>query len=270
MDCKILILLMVFGLISCGPASNSGRGNSQKKTYSETSGPIQINFTKFMQVAHSQTYRERGSKQISLSELKSHKLKNTLPKTIHLTPSENDNDTSVTKAETPSTFCGDSLESINQSIFDCQKKNPESYLWDGEKNGISGEGDWQLVFYGPQKTLWIDLNTALIWSDILKPQAWPYANKNTESTACNASENEASLGNFSKDQIHWRLPTRNEFLLADINGARFVLNNLDNLFWTASTDKNQMAWAINQTDGTLIKKAYQELLHIRCVGSAIK
>ena len=88
-------------------------------------------------------------------------------------------------------------------------------------------------------------------------------------TSLNDNINPA-LGKLPLSRVKWRLPNREEFLQADINGARSVLVDSGSNLWTASFDKQfggeYKAWAINHKDGILASTLIDEELDVRCVG----
>ena len=157
-------------------------------------------------------------------------------------------------------------------MIDCKTKNPKTYKWLAKTNGISGEGDWQLVMKSQKIIIWQDLTTGLIWSDQLADSfSWTIASGNdTQNSPCGTENNSNALSNFGAQEISWRLPTRNDFLMADINGARFVLSNNKAKYWTASAINEQQAWAIEQDSGILSASDAENTHLVRCVGTALK
>jgi hypothetical protein len=80
------------------------------------------------------------------------------------------------------------------------------------------------------------------------------------------------LASIGLPNIKWRLPTRNDYLQADLNGIRFVLKTANSPFWTAtmnsaSTNRSE-AWTYNQSQRTIEKVAMTDLRQVRCIGAA--
>ncbi|MBP9682459.1 MAG: hypothetical protein KBD76_13720 [Bacteriovorax sp.] len=125
------------------------------------------------------------------------------------------------------------------------------------------------------KEVWRDERTGLLWGDNLGAKSWCEASGNTQTNATDgtgngdcdpanffnksvcveggslapaiAGENWTSgtydnakgamgaISSATSPSVRWRLPTRNDWYQADINGIRFVLPNMAVSFWTAST-----------------------------------
>lgn len=270
-------LLGIFTLLltqSCIDAPSNGRnkGPSKNPNRNEQANPSTGEDKKY----RSQMFRARGSSQLDLDSIQKAISQGKLPDTYHLAirPSL-DNDSQVIRHNHNLVQCGHlaSHETVKQRISHCKSLNPSNYHWSGQVNGISGEGNWQIVTKldsGSDSTLWLDNTTGLIWSHLLKAQAWDTASgaiKEDDLTYCE------SLNQETNKQISWRLPNRNEFLQADLNGARFVLPETDNTFWTSSSDSadyKNFAWTINQSTGVLQKVDKNMPHEVRCVGVVIK
>lgn len=286
MNKKLLNLLYISALLafsSCGPARNPGSRSDAEAppvssrppaTPTESETDILTNIE-----LRSQIHRTRGSLQISYEDERKLLAKDELPTTVHHTPIPYvDMDKTVITAPLPDLDCGLAISSIKDRITDCKNKNPSSSKWHGKTNGISGEGDWQLVVKSQKHILWQDLTTGLIWSDQLESTySWNESSGNdSQNSACSTSFNQDALGNISAEEIKWRLPTRNDFLMADINGARFVLPNLDAKYWTASANDESHFWIIHQQSGTLSLAEVRDTSNIenshlvRCIGTALK
>ena len=72
--------------------------------------------------------------------------------------------------------------------------------------------------------------------------------------------------------ITWRLPTRADYLQADLNGLRFVLPRTDAAVWTAtvSGENRENAWSIIPKTGELTSVVRSTNLAVRCVGRRLK
>lgn len=181
----------------------------------------------------------------------------------------------------PTTLCGEK-GSLRSKITDCAEKNPNSSSWNNVSFGMGGEASWTLVSYSALKNeIWMDNRTGHLWSDVQGQSNW-----------CSASGNQLNEGNPAKvdcqiisgsiticnDQeidghtnIRWRLPTRNDFLQADLDGLRFVLKLSNSPFWTATLDSSSedrsKAWVYVQDQGTLSSAGLTDSKSIRCIGS---
>jgi hypothetical protein len=168
-----------------------------------------------------------------------------------------------------------------QRLRDCATKNPAYSEWKGLVNGNAGEGNWKLLARNSSgREVWLDESTGLFWSDVVATSNWCQASGNTEPSLINDGidcnvigagvsrcESAAVLGLPAAD-IAWRLPTRGDFLQADLNGARFVLPRTTTQVWTATLagDNREQAWSITVQTGVLSKVARDQSLGIRCVG----
>ena len=185
-----------------------------------------------------------------------------------------DNDSNVVAMkDLGNNSCGidDSFTTVNARLKDCESKfGAETATWSGKANGISGEGDFKLVQKNGNDLTWLDETTGLLWSTPLKAVRWDEAsgaavNADSDQFICN------NISSFKNDEVKWRLPTRSDFLQADINGARFVLPKTNYIFWTAtSVNDGNEAWAINQATGSISSRSKDDNILIRCVGHVIK
>ncbi len=167
--------------------------------------------------------------------------------------------------------------SINSRIDDCSRINGARAAWN-YLNSSSGESIWKLVAKIGNVEMWIDLRTGHIWSDILETGNWCNASGNSETgpgvncQTLGTNPNCVGKSLLGLLGIKWRLPTRNDFLQADLNGLRFVLKTAGLSFWTATMNSASLnrseAWTYNQAQGTLEKAALTELRQVRCIGAA--
>ena len=188
----------------------------------------------------------------------------------------------------PSTICGVgiNLKGIDARINDCRLKNIDSALWNGYLSGASGEGSWQLVALTSRgKEIWLDIRTGMVWSDAEATGNWCMASGNAQeasldiATDCkNMGENKNLCHDMNIDgigsNIRWRLPTRNDYLQADLNGLRFVMPLGDELgFWTATMQSGKPgrthAWVYYPEQGTLEAQVLTSVRGIRCIGAPV-
>ena len=297
----IIVCLSIGALKACGPAGGKRNNPSDDSNVNTQNQEVSTPLIK------SQVSRDKGTDSISYLDL-SIALKNeTLKANIILspTPSLDRDELSKRRATRVSKIsesieednCGDSIQStssIPDRVTECQKKisNPAANYWAAKESGTSGEGDWALVSYiyekddsAPKKSkVWRDLSTGLLWSDIVASGSYIEAigfdptSETRLQSLCDSQLNspKPAFGNISPKQVKWRLPNRSEFLQADINGARSVLSNTKNLFWTASFEgipegsTDITAWAINQSTGVLEKVDVNTVIQVRCIGVSIE
>jgi hypothetical protein len=188
----------------------------------------------------------------------------------------------------PSTTCGigENFKGIDARINDCRLKNNDSALWNGYLSGASGEGSWKLVALTTRgKEIWQDVRTGMVWSDNEATGNWCMASGNNQEASLDISTDCKTLGEtknlcseISTDgigtNIRWRLPTRNDFLQADLNGLRFVMSHGDEFgFWTATMQSGipgrTHAWVYYPGQGTLEAQALTSVRGVRCVGAPV-
>lgn len=284
-------LLVILAIYSCGATKNSDRENGGGGTNGTPNRDIQkFEPGKFQTTTITNTYRDRGTVQLTILDEISKTISGTLPKTLSQIPQfERHNDESVIKVSAlpnEKSDCGNSELStmtIKARIADCALKNKDnenSYQWLGKTNGISSEGNWYLVANSNDTTsnykLWVDENTNLVWSDIVSYKADFFkATGTTDGTTSYAADRvcqtldknpQHALGKIHSSKISWRIPTRNDFLQADLDGSRFVLPNTETLVWTGSYHKDDKAWAIKQSTGELVLTNIGDEIAVRCVG----
>lgn len=77
-------------------------------------------------------------------------------------------------------------------------------------------------------------------------------------------------GNLSYPQVTWRLPSKNDFQLADVNGIRKAIPNMEGWNYLTSTTVSldrQLAWFFLSDDGMVSDMTRTSTDTIRCVGS---
>ncbi len=199
---------------------------------------------------------------------------------------------SVTLQTRPLVECGTAAGlTTAQRLRDCADKNPAHSEWKGVTNGNAGEGIWKLFTRNSLgREIWMDEKTGLVWSDILTTNSganilanWCQASGNKESALIANGVDCNDLGNVSRcesatvigiapSDVSWRLPTRGDYLQADLNGARFVLPRTNQQVWmaTVSSQNREQALMINVQNGVIstIDRDQQQL--VRCVGRRLK
>lgn len=246
-------------------------------------------------------HRVKGSIVLTYSEEITRTLNNDLPEVsyrrvpdmeIDDEGTDGANITLRTSLGRPKVTCGaGSFTGVTARIADCAAKNSDKAIWEGFRYGSSGEGTWQLVSrMDTGKEIWMDNRTGMVWSDTVVNREsgatefdWCKASGNDQGATATMTidctkqaAGESSCVNLVMDeigdQIQWRLPTRNDFLQADLDGARFVLKkeNINGL-WTATMKSNtsgrNKAWIYNSTDGTLTSGELTTTRQVKCIGT---
>ena len=241
---------------------------------------------------NSQMFRAQDStiyKEAQIAKFMAPGSEETLPNTLFPVPDKivHDMDRNTTRPNRPEScgwsFPADTQVNIATRIADCRAKNPDNFkahTWSGKENGLAGEGRWRLVVHRDGKSLWEDTSTGLLWSPPTVERNWDRASGNVNDpllAVCNGASDIANKTGYflgvKADEVAWRLPTRNDYLQADINGSRFVLSieGDDDIYWTANyISEGQDAWAIQHSTGMLSKRDENTPTNVRCVGVVIK
>lgn len=191
----------------------------------------------------------------------------------------------------PTVLCGlNSKVTLKEKIADCalEAKNGEKALWNGTTEAGSAEGSWQLVTLAEDSSedgvyeVWLDKRSGMLWSDIISDGAtWCEASGNQQATSDDIGIDCATTGkgqslctNLNLAELpnaSWRLPTRADYLQADLDGIRFVLNRSETTFWTATVSsdvaKRDKAWTYHMTIGTLVAELMDTSRAVRCIGT---
>lgn len=180
----------------------------------------------------------------------------------------------------PGSVCGiGNGLSLSQRLENCTELNGARSVWEASLHGAAGEADWKLVARNASgHEVWLDTRTQMIWADASSGANWCRASGNTEE-ACNDLNGTQTTpicrsGIAGIDNITWRLPTRNDFLLADLDGMRFVLPiNEEEGFWTATLDSQSVlrdkAWVYLSAQGTLRSASFESTQPVRCIGASL-
>lgn len=270
---KLISLISLLFCLSCMEAADNAREENGKNP-GGSRGEEDSKPELTVQNLKTQAFRNKGEDQITYKLMAKNRA---LGKTdgYRSTPNpDTDNDKEITKATSPSGVeCGTSteLQSVSDRVKDCAANSAiKTPTWKALENGISGEGNFNLVLSSPTHTVWRDETTGLIWSSNLGEDKWNHASgyrleADSEDFLCN------TIKGFNDGEVSWRLPTRSDFLQADINGARFVLPETNRVYWTAtSVDDSGKAWVINQSTGSIQERSFETPSSIRCVGHILK
>jgi|GEM_PF-1281823 len=213
--------------------------------------------------------------------------------------------TQVVFAARPGSDCGTS-GSITARIANCLSVNGAAATWNGSTEGTNGEATWKLVTRLNSKEVWRDERSGLVWSDTDgSSYNWCYAAGNAQSDDpsgyCNNasyqdqttpysvcaepsgsqgalsgddyvggtySDMKGGMGKLSTDAVRWRLPVRNDYLQAEIDGIRYVLPNMYQAFWSATVFSNSrdVAWYFDGYVGYISYGYRYSNYGVRCVG----
>lgn len=289
----IIGILLLTTLVGCGDDLGSSNDDVEPKPES-TTPTVETD-----QAIRSSIHRTRGNTVLSYIQEIQQRLAGTLSTTAYrvvpdmeLDDEGTDGKNIVTRTSLgrPAVVCGinGTFANVTARINDCVEKNSDKATWSGTANGASGEGDWKLVAkLESGQELWLDDRTKMVWSDIMNLDGattfnWCQAAGNDQSATetvavdCNQTGNGISVcNNLVMDsiggQIEWRLPTRNDFLQADLDGIRFALLGPNETgLWTATMKANVVnrteAWVYFAT-GTLSTGALTSLRQVRCIGA---
>ncbi len=278
---ELLSITALILLISCNANQNPNVVNRENADKEETKVTED-------EAIRSQMNRNRGSDTVIqatiMDEVKSTK-KAYYPEGYSEVPSSTTTESYAEKIDISkyTTECGvlkETTSTVGERIADCRKKYTNTMgipsSWVAKNFGVSGEGNWSLVSVAidatqtPEVTtlVWYDFTTRLLWSDHIKEATFEEA----------VSDFNGVCKTFNKDNVHflntsyidWRLPTRSEFLQADINGSRYILNNLDKTYWTSTLLTREAVYSIKQSTGNSSSTALTETHSVRCVGVAFQ
>jgi hypothetical protein len=282
----VLMLLSLFILSSCGNTNSDRVRDTRIPTIDPITPADDPDVAKFL---FSQAYHNRGlginDPVITYAdEIKALQNNTTLAHYNFIPEVSLDHEQADETILRPTTACG-TTGTVAQRITDCNIKNGVLSTAVAKAYGNGGEGNWKLVAKtvsgNAGSEVWMDLRTQMLWSDNLETAHWCKASGNLENIGnldCSAlAQNEAwcnddqfkldakgLLGNL----VHWRLPTREDFLQADINGLRHVVKNNNFAFWSATSDSQNLkhAWTYHMHLGTLESVARDHTKNIRCIG----
>lgn len=279
-------------LMGCG----DDIGKSSRKKGSETTTPGAAGAESVLVEKPSFIHRERGSLILTSATERAFMMNGSLTANYRKVPNiliddegtDQVNVFTVNTLNRPTISCGvgANFTTIDARISDCAAKNKTSATWYGQANASSGEGNWKLVAITTTGSeVWLDERSGMVWSDIQTSAAnWCQAANNGESPTapgvvdCKTLKADTSFCVGLKlsgigENIKWRLPTRNDFLAADLNGIRFVLKTGTSLgSWTATmvagVATRNKAWVYHLNDGTLSAEELSSNHQVRCIGSA--
>lgn len=296
----LLICFIITNLVACGAAKNSKSRSGENPENNPPDRDIQpADSDQLQKTLRSHMFRNKESQQLSFYGERDALAKKELPKTHRTIPdAQRDVDTNVVRPEkiaSPEAGCGnysgvdaDQAVSIKARYNNCKDVQGDinAVTWFGKNKAINGEGFWRMIANSSytenekvfNKIIWQDLSTALLWSDLSASYTWEEAtgitNKDSRPCLSKSDTPKHELGRIHPSFVTWRMPNRNEFLQADLNGSRFVLPNTSDYIWTASFGGTQngvdMAWAIKVSTGELKLMPTSTELATRCIGVIIK
>lgn len=295
----VFSLAFVCLLSSCGDVS-SNRRMGQNRTPDRNTQEVGSEGSENLR---SHIHREKGAKILSYAEEIQKILGRDLPEVSYriIPLMERDDEGSDRNVRTveqlgrPNSNCGrgDGFSGIDARITNCLQENGDRASWVGFSHGAAGESTWKLVLRdGHLSEIWLDGRTGMVWSYLRADSEgrtlvnWCKASGNDEnespgvSTDCNelaAGESLCAGAVFSGlgDQVKWRLPTRNDYLQADINGLRSVFPKEGTQgLWTATiragSEGRSEAWVYNTSEGTLSGAQLSSTHYVRCIGAPVR
>lgn len=300
---KVLALFLVLTqLIGCSAKNESSISSTVTDGTDGTGGTDGSGGTGTSEGMGARAYRDIGSTTERLRPLvnKDHDGMNETSGSRSGLAAVGDPDNTVAFADTSAiTTCGNTQTTVAARIADC------NFSWDGTTLGNAGQGKWHLVTKVNSKQVWQDERTGLLWSDNLGNANWCQGAGNTEnlnSIDCTAGAGSnlqpatpvsmcAEDTGFNSDgyddakggmrlaasgtspSIKWRLPTREDLMLAYVNGGPYAAPFFrdTNGYWTASVYSlnRAQAWGIsaNANGRVLINAATRSASYaVRCVG----
>ena len=268
----IISVLLLMSFMSCGEDTGTRRGSPDVIFTG-------INQDEFVTASH--LHRTRESLVLTSRDERDSIVAGILPTDYRIIPlislddegKDGGNIRSRSTLGRPTIDCGiEANISITNRIDNCNTLNPTTATWDGNTHGAAGESVWRLVARQGTSELWLDIRTGHLWSDTIVAAGWCNASgANCQGTNVVPVCTGATIMGLTG--INWRLPTRNDYLQADLDGLRFVLKPDGGTgFWTATVDSlsanRDSAWVYQQTQGTLEKVAFTNDRNVRCIGAA--
>lgn len=213
----------------------------------------------------------------------------------------------VTYSTRPTVSCGTAQPTVADRIAHCASLNGVNATWDGAVNGNNAQGEWKLVTFNGTHEVWRDERTKLLWSDALGATNWcrasgvsgggPYGQVDP-SGYCNSGVNQDQTtpeswctedvgfatpaiydsmkggmrwtATASAPAVRWRLPTRTDFLQAEIDGIRFAVPNSIAVYWTSTmvSFDRQYASSFYGTFGGVFSVDFRNIStpKVRCIG----
>jgi hypothetical protein len=276
---KLLPILSLLLIASCGPVANQNVVSQQNID----NGDDPVLATKD-EIIKSQMNRGKGTTVVSQADIR---IKTKELKKAYLPDGHSEIPTSMTLESNVVSInysqydrnCGitsNSETKLGDRISDCNKIYnlglDVKASWSSQLYGVAGEGNWSLVSVSINEDIknivWYDLTTKLLWSHNLGQRNFEEA-ATTLGRAC-AVFQESNEYSLDSNFVTWRLPTRADFLQADINGSRYVLNNTDKEYWTATQNTVNTAWTINQSTGNSTSVELTDTRAVRCVGIPVQ
>lgn len=284
-----VLFLALTTLVGCG--EDVSKNKSKRPTAGERSTP---QATADTGLVSSQIARLRGFSVISYTQEINFTVTNSLPTAYMPVPDMFLNDEGLDGKNVitlgsigrPTVACGigATFGGINGRVSDCSTKNKDKAVWNGMLYGANGEATWNLVgLTESSKEYWQDLRTGMIWTDVTATGNWCEASGNQQSTGivnCETVGNAQSICSGANingigENIRWRLPTRGDYLQADLDGIRFVMKpGTASGSWTATmqaaSTERVMAWVYQFSDGTLSAAELTSVRNVRCIGTPVR
>ncbi|MBA2405836.1 MAG: hypothetical protein H0V66_13755 [Bdellovibrionales bacterium] len=283
---EVIVLLTFTGLmVGCNEDMASNR-KPIKRVNPITPDPV-IN-------VYSGIHRERGSAPVTY---KAEILANSENPKVRVIPDiryddeggDEVNITTRTFKGRPDKLCGRTIKAtLKEKIADCLALNGLKASWNGTIDAGSAESTWNLVTLSETADgsetfeIWQDQRTSMLWSDIITTEGnWcessgsqlkpsEYVGEDCEITGKGRSLC-TNYGPPELPKVSWRLPTRHDYLQADIDGIRFALTRSPITFWTATVSTNvkarTSAWSYHMITGVVIAEPMDSQRNVRCIGT---
>ena len=274
--------LLTFTLLLSGCNDDMASNRAEKNPQRMASETVTV---------YSGIHRERGTTPVSYNtEIGLNSVSNNIrPIPDMRFDDEGGDEKNVTIRTRPTKKCGLTIKAtLKEKIADCLSLNGDKTIWNGTINANSAEATWVLVtlsenINGAAYEIWLDQRTGMVWSDVVDIEGnWCEASGSQLQSSDNVGENCEVTGkgqslctSYSPNElpgINWRLPTRHDYLQADIDGIRFVLAKVaPHVFWTATTSSDvkarDKAWSYNMINGTLVAELMNSNRLVRCIGT---
>lgn len=201
----------------------------------------------------SAAHHDRGVNTLSVSD----EITNGLNSSYRKIPDVALDDESIVANSNSYVECGLS-GTLQERRDDCESKNSNNIIR-ADQLGNQSEDVWILVYYNQVSGLqaWFDRITGQVWSSSIGVNSWCEASGNTQNIAgidCASAAFAQGSCDFISQELggEFRLPTRSDFMRAEVDGIRYVFNISSQHLWsaTASSQNKAKAWVFKGSDGS--------------------
>lgn len=257
-----------------------------------------LNFTSFMSAL---LHRNKGATQVTIQNQSINGIGGGYrTKSLVLLDDDGTVGGNVTFATRPTQSCGTTQNTIASRINDCASRNGSTSTWDGSVNGNGAQSSWSLVTFNGVHEVWRDNRTGILWSDNLgnttrcraigtadDPSGYcnspAYQDQTTPESWCREETGSStptsydsmkggmrSTATSNSPSVSWRLPTKWDFHMAEIDGVRFVLPGLGAAVWSSTiySPSRAFCWTFDSTDGSVNDGARRDATaSVRCIAN---